>query len=142
MHKEILLDFDDAEANAFINTFGMEILNLLCGCEVHFLSSTMQMARKVNTNSESVGYTVFMFAKRISTETSRENVEKYFDVLCSQKPLDVLCQEILADSCFLTSCSQIDTSHWTEIISFAEWWRNPWVLKELSIRSLQFLKFK
>ena len=35
-HKEMLLAFDDAEMNAFINTFGMEISNLLHGCEVHF----------------------------------------------------------------------------------------------------------
>ena len=40
-HKEILLDFDDAEANAFIDTFGMEVSNLLRGCEVHFLCSAM-----------------------------------------------------------------------------------------------------
>ena len=121
-HKEILLDFDDAEANAFISTFGMEISNLLRGCEVHFLHSAMRMARKVNINFESVGYTVFMsIAKRIPTETSRENVEKYFDVLCGQKSLDVLCQEILADSCCVTSCRQIDTSRWSDTITWTEW---------------------
>ena len=43
----MLLAFDDAEMNAFINTFGMEILNLLHGCEVHFLCLAMQVARKV-----------------------------------------------------------------------------------------------
>ena len=58
----------------------------------------MQVARKVNINinSESVGYAaVFMsIGKRNSTEKSRE----VFDVLCSQKPLDVLSQEILVDT--------------------------------------------
>ena len=133
-HKEILLDFDDAEANAFISTFGMEISNLLRGCEVHFLRSAMRMARKVNINFASVGYTVFMsIAKRILTETSMENVEKYFDVLYGQKPLDVLCQEILADNCCVTSCRQIDTSRWSDTITWTEWWRNPRVLKKLSI---------
>ena len=94
-HKEILLDFDNAEANAFIDTFGMEVSNLLRGCEVHFLRSAMRVARKVNIYSDSVGYTVFMsIAKRISTETSRENVEKFFDVLCGLAPLDVMSQQI------------------------------------------------
>lgn len=77
-HKEILLDFDDAEANAFINTFSMKVSNLYRGCEVHFLRFVMRVARKVNINSDSVGYTVFMsIAKCISTETSKENVEKF-----------------------------------------------------------------
>ena len=94
-HKEILLDFDNAEANAFIDTFGMEVSNLLRGCEVHFLRFAMRVARKVNIYSDSVGYTVFMsIAKRISTETSRENVEKFFDVLCGLAPLDVMSQQI------------------------------------------------
>ena len=50
----------------------------------------------ININSESVGYAaVFMsIAKCISTEKSRE----VFAVLCGQKPLDVLSQEILVDS--------------------------------------------
>ena len=94
-HKEILLDFDNAEANAFIDTFGMEVSNLLRGCEVHFLCSAMRVARKVNIYSDSVGYTVFMsIAKRISTETSSENIEKFFDVLCGLAPLDVMSQQI------------------------------------------------
>ena len=36
-HKEILLDFDDAEANGFTQAFGKSIANILRGCSVHFL---------------------------------------------------------------------------------------------------------
>jgi len=72
-HKEILLDFDDGEANAFIENFGMKVSNLLRGCEMHFLRSAMRMARKVNP--EGIGYTVFMsIVKRIPSEMSRCNV--------------------------------------------------------------------
>lgn len=92
------------------------------------------MARKVNMHSDSVGYTVFMsIAKRISSETLRENVEKFFDVLCGLAPLDAISQQILADNCFVTSCSQVDMSHWNNTLIWAEWWRNPQVLKKLSI---------
>ena len=35
-HKEILLDFDEAESNAFSEAFGKEINNILRGCLVHF----------------------------------------------------------------------------------------------------------
>ena len=133
-HKEILLDFDDAEANAFIDTFGMEVSNLLRGCEVHFLRSAMRVARKVTMHSGSVGYTVFMsIAKRISTEASKENVEKFFDVLCGLAPLDAISQQVLADNCFITSCSQVDTSHWNDTLTWAEWWRNPRILKKLNV---------
>ena len=108
----------DAEANAFINTFGMEVSNLLRGCEVHFLHSAMRVARKVNIYSDSVGYTVFMsIAKCISTVTSKENVEKFLVVLCGLAPLDAISQQILADNCFVTSCSQLDTSHWNSALT-------------------------
>ena len=35
-HKEILLDFDDAEANGFTQAFGKSIANILRGCSAHF----------------------------------------------------------------------------------------------------------
>jgi len=133
-HKEILLDFDNAEANAFIDNFGMEVSNRLRGCEVHFLRSAMRVARKVNINPDGIGYTVFMsIVKRIPTETLRENVEKYLDVLCGLAPLGDLSQQILLDNCFITSCSQVDTTHWKDTLTWVEWWRNPRVLKKLSV---------
>ena len=44
MHKEILLDFDDAESRAFMDTFGEPISNLLHGCSVHFIRPAMHVA--------------------------------------------------------------------------------------------------
>ena len=37
----LLLDFDEAESNAFSEAFGKEINNILRGCSVHFLRSAM-----------------------------------------------------------------------------------------------------
>ena len=36
-HKEVLVDFDDAEANAFTENFGREMSNILHGCSVQFI---------------------------------------------------------------------------------------------------------
>jgi len=50
MHKEILLDFDDAESRAFIDTFGEPVSNLLCGCSaVYFICSAIRVAKLVNS---------------------------------------------------------------------------------------------
>ena len=35
-HKEILLDFDQAQYNAFIEASGKEINNIFQGCSLHF----------------------------------------------------------------------------------------------------------
>jgi len=35
-HKEILLDFDEVESNAFTEAFGKKIRNILRGCSVYF----------------------------------------------------------------------------------------------------------
>ena len=65
-HKEILLDFDDAEANAFQESFGNTVMSLIRGCSVHFMRSAMRVAKVVNSSSVSTGYSVFMaIAKRI-----------------------------------------------------------------------------
>ena len=58
-HKEILIDFDDAEANAFTENFG-DVSNILRGCSVHFLRSAMQVAKLVNLSTSSLGYHIFM----------------------------------------------------------------------------------
>ena len=49
MHKEILLDFDDAQSRAFIDTFGEPVSNLLRGCSVHFICSAKREAKLVNS---------------------------------------------------------------------------------------------
>jgi len=95
------------------------------------LQSAMRMARKVYPDG--IGYTVFMsIVKRIPSKISRCNVEKYLDVLCGIAPLDSLAEQILLDNCFITSCSQIDMSHWKDTLTWVEWWRSPRVLKKLS----------
>ena len=38
-HKEVLVDYDDAESNAFVASFGQELSNVLRGCAVHFIRS-------------------------------------------------------------------------------------------------------
>ena len=51
-HKEILVDFDNAEA------IENDITNILCGCFVHFLRSAMRVAKLVNSLATSAGYNV------------------------------------------------------------------------------------
>jgi len=43
-HK-VLLDFDDAEANVFMDSFEKNIANIIRGCLVHFICSAMHVAR-------------------------------------------------------------------------------------------------
>ena len=45
------MDFDDAEANAFVEGFWEDMYNILCGCHVHFLRSAMRVARLVNLSA-------------------------------------------------------------------------------------------
>lgn len=40
-YKEILLDFDNAEADTFQDSFGKTIFNIIRGCSVHFIRSAM-----------------------------------------------------------------------------------------------------
>ena len=73
-HKEILIDFDDAEANAFVESFGQPISNLLRGCSVHFVRSALRVAKVVNHSTTSFGYHIFMaIAKRIPEESSTDS---------------------------------------------------------------------
>ena len=84
MHKEILLDYDNAESQAFMDTFGEPISNLLRGCSVHFIHSAMRVAKLVNSSTISPGYRIFMsVVKRIPDEPSKDA----FEVLCGAKRL-------------------------------------------------------
>ena len=80
-HKEILLDFDDAEASCFMQAFGKEITNIIRGCSVYFLRSALRVAKLVNLPN-SVGYHTFVsIAKRTPDERSQKTVFDAFDVL-------------------------------------------------------------
>ena len=58
-HKEIMLDFDEAEANEFKESFGGDVTNILRGCSVHFLRSAMRIAKLVNSSTASSGYQIY-----------------------------------------------------------------------------------
>lgn len=89
IHKEILLDFDESEAKVFIENFGHSITNILRGCSVHFIRSTMRMAKAVNLSTTCNGYHIFMsIAKQIPDEPSPEIVQKAFDGLCGAKSFE------------------------------------------------------
>ena len=67
-HKEVMLDFDDTEANAFQESFGEEVMSIIRGRSAHFMCSAMHVAKVVNLSVQSVGYRLFMsIAKRIAT---------------------------------------------------------------------------
>ena len=86
-HKEILVDFDDAESNAFAASFGQELLNIVRGCAIHFQRSAMRVAKLVNPSVTSPGYLIFMsVARRIPDENNKQTVDEAFDVLCGMRP--------------------------------------------------------
>ena len=132
MHKEILLDFDDAESRAFMDTFGEPISNLLRGCSVHFIRSAMRVAKLVNSSTISPGYHIFMsVVKRIPDEPSKDVVQDAFEVLCGAKSFEIL-SRYLPPNLSSMSADQVDTHNWKSVETWSEWWRRPHVLKKLS----------
>ena len=132
VHKEILLDFDESEAKAFIENFGHSIASILRGCSVHFIRSTMRVAKAVNFSTASNGYHIFMsIAKRIPDEPSSENVQKAFDVLCGAKSFETFSCNLPPNLSTLKS-SEVDTTLWKNAETWVNWWRRPSILKKLS----------
>ena len=125
-HREVLLDFDDAEANAFIDSFGKNITNIIRGCSVHFMRSAMRVAKVVNPSVHSDGYKVFMvIAKRIPDEPSADIVLEAFDILHRQKPHSEFSKALPPDLISHT----VDTSNWKQATIWMDWWKRPQVLK-------------
>jgi len=103
-HKEILLDFDDAEANAVQDSFGKAVLNIICGYSVHFTRSAMHVTRFVNSSTASVGYQVFMaIAKWIPDKPSMGIVQYAFDVLSGVRSFELFPENLLPNLSSLTS---------------------------------------
>ena len=142
VHKEILLDFDESEAKAFIENFGHSIANILRGCSVHFIRSTMRVAKAVNFSTASGGYHIFMsIAKRIPDEPSPENVIKAFDVLCGAKSFETFSCNLPLNLATLKS-SEVDTTFWKNAETWVNWWRRPIasILKNLARHTLHSQK--
>ena len=138
MHKEILLDFDDAESRAFIDTFGEPISNLLRGCSVHFIRSAMCVAKLVNCSTISPGYHIFMsIVKCIPDEPSRDVVQDAFEVLCGAKSFKTF-SRYLPPNLSSMSTDQVDTHNWKSVETWSDWWRCPHVLKKLSKAYIQY----
>ena len=136
-HKEILLDFDEAEASGFRDAFGEEITNLIRGCSVHFIRSSMRVAKQVNPSTSSAGYQLFMaIAKLIPDNSNKDEVMLAFRILSGEESYTRLRHKLPT-----TLCSQIqtiDTSTWTITDTWVEWWTRPSVLKKLS-KAFSFL---
>ena len=132
MHKEILLDFDDDESRAFIDTFGEPASDLLRGCSIHFIHSAMCVAKLVNSSTISPGYHIFMsIVKCIPDEPSRDMVQDAFEVLCSTKSFEIFSRH-LPPNLVSMSADQVDTLNWKNVKTWTEWLRHPHVLKKLS----------
>ena len=130
-YKEILVDFDDAESNAFIVCFGQELSNVLRGSAVHFKRSAMRVSKLVNPSTTSTGYHIFMtIAKRIPDEPCKQSVDEAFDVLYGLRSVEHIAGELLPD--LRANYTQVDTSRWTETETWVNWWKRPHVLKKLS----------
>jgi len=128
-HKEILVDFDDAESNAFATSFGQELLNIVRGCSVHFLRSACRVAKLVNMSSTSPGYHIFMsIARRIPDEGNKQSVNEAFDVLCGLRSYKQFAVQFPPD----LRNTEVDTSRWRDIETWVDWWKRPHVLRKLS----------
>ena len=130
-HKEILLDFDEAEANGFKESFGEEVTSILRGCSVHFLRSAMSIAKLVNSSVASIGYQIFMsIAKLIPENPSQSIVKMAFKVLSGAEPFTNLSTNLPPPLCSIT-VGEIDTVRWNRAQTWVEWWTRPTVLKKL-----------
>ena len=131
-HKEILVDFDDAESNALVTSFGQELSNVLRGCAVHFLRSAMRVSKLVNPSTTSPSYHIFMsIARRIPDEPSKQRVDEAFDVLCGLQSSEQFTDQLPPDL-RATDFTQVDTSRWKETETWVDWWKRPQVLQKLS----------
>ena len=120
-HKEILLDFDDAEANAFRLAFGEEVINLIRGCSFHFIRSAMRVAKLVNI-STSLGYQVFMsVVKIIPDNSSKDMVTLAFRVLSGVTPFTRLSAR-LPPPLNVVTMEEVDTSQWKNLNTWVDWW--------------------
>ena len=130
-HKEILLDFDEGESNAFQESFGSKVVSLIRGCAVHFMRSAMRVAKVVNSSSVSTGYSVFMaISKRIPDEPSQSVVSDGFDILCGQKSFTAFSNHLPPNLTKLT-VSEVDCTNWKSAQTWVDWWKRPQVLRKL-----------
>ena len=81
-HKEILVDFDDAEANAFMENFVKDVSNILCGCAFHFVKLAMRVQRLVNFSTVSPGYNIYVNSNEDTRWAFQGNCGSSFFVLC------------------------------------------------------------
>ena len=124
-HKEILLDFDDAEANAFFSAFGVEISSHLRGCAVHFIRSGMRVAKLVNISTTSLGYQIFMsVVKLIPDNSCKELVNLAFKVLSGSLPFTRLSSHLPPHLNRVTT-EEVNTSQWNNLQTWTEWWTRP-----------------
>ena len=118
-HKEILLDFDDAEACGFCEAFGAEITNLFRGCSVLFIRSSMRVAKQVNPSQSSVGYQTFMvIIKLIPDNSNKDEVMLAFSILTGAELYTRLQHKLPWTLCGLNQ--EIDTSNWRMVETWVE----------------------
>ena len=131
-HKEILLDFAESEANAFEESFGSSVSNLLRGCSVHFIRSAMRIVKTVNPSTTSLGYQIFVsVAKLIPDNPSRVKVKLAFDILAGSEAFTRLSESLLPPLCNV-STGEVDNVTWNRAQTWTEWWTRPKVLQKLS----------
>jgi len=76
------LHFNEAEASGFHDAFGEEVTNRFRGYSVHFIRSSMRVAKQVNPSTSSIGYQVFMtIAKLIPDNSNKNEVMLAFSIL-------------------------------------------------------------
>jgi hypothetical protein len=117
--KEILVDFDDAQANGFRKAMGEEVANkVLRGCKVHWLRSVQRVSKMVTKNQEEAAL-FERIAKKATTVREKKDVYAIFDILCCKKSLNSN-ESFLEDIPLRLKCT--DTTSWKKLTHWTKWW--------------------
>ena len=84
----MLLGFDDTADNMLVNSF---ILNVICGCSIHFICSVVHVAKVVGPSILSASYKLFMeMSKMIPDEPSADVVMEAFNFTWQEVPFLII----------------------------------------------------
>ena len=97
-----------------------------------FIRSGMRVAKLVNISTMSLGYQIFMsVVKLIPDNSSKELVNVACKVLCGLLPFTKLSSH-LPPPLNHTSAEEVNTSQWSNLQTWVEWWTRPTVLRKHS----------
>ena len=120
--KQILVDFDDAEYNGFVDVLGKDVAEkVVRGCSVHWMRSVNRVAKMVcSTKDEEVIFK--SLGKTVESVQGKEQVLEIFQILSGKKDINYAVP-YLSESLQQT-CTNGDASNtsWRKLKHWAAWW--------------------